>query len=278
MTCATHTHCAPALASGIDFIFGKPIPADQRARIDRYTRELTDAMEKVALQALAARAPGRLSWGQGTVAFAANRRVLKKGKWVGFGVNPNGPVDHTLPVLRVTDPAGKVARRARELRLPLHDPGRRVQQDLRRVGRLRLRRDRAAASRRDRTGDHRLRGGCQPRAPAESRRREEPRGGPGERDRPPGLLVADSPARPHDGAVPASRASPGSPPRPTGPASSGPSSLVRRGCSLARYSENWIGENLCHRRSPTLSRPGALGTTWPWSSWEARWLSIMHSG
>ena len=38
--------------------------------------------------------------------------------------------------------------------------------------------DRAAESRRDRTGDHRLRGGRQPRAPAESRRREEPRGGP----------------------------------------------------------------------------------------------------
>ncbi len=31
--------------------------------------------------------------GAGTVGFAANRRVLKKGKWVGFGVNPNGPVD-----------------------------------------------------------------------------------------------------------------------------------------------------------------------------------------
>ena len=69
-------------------------------------------------------APGRLAWGQGSVGFAANRRVLKKGKWVDFGVNPNGPVDHSLPVLRVTDPAGKVARRARELRLPLHDPGR----------------------------------------------------------------------------------------------------------------------------------------------------------
>jgi hypothetical protein len=27
---------------------------------------------------------------------------------VNFGVNPSGPVDHSLPVLRVTDPAGKV--------------------------------------------------------------------------------------------------------------------------------------------------------------------------
>src|SRR5262249_6132840 len=51
VTCATHDHCAPALASGIDFIFGAPIPPDQRQRIERYTRELTDAMEKVALSA-----------------------------------------------------------------------------------------------------------------------------------------------------------------------------------------------------------------------------------
>jgi hypothetical protein len=107
-TCATHTHCAPALASGLDFIFGSPVPADQKGRIERYTRELIDGMEKAALQALEARAPGKLAWGQGTVKFAANRRVLKKGKWVGFGVNPNGPVDESLPVLRVADPAGKV--------------------------------------------------------------------------------------------------------------------------------------------------------------------------
>jgi hypothetical protein len=108
VTCATHTHCAPALASGLDFIFGVPIPADQKSRIERYTKELIDAMERAALGALAARAPGRLSWGQGSVGFAANRRVLKKGKWVGFGVNPNGPTDNHLPVLKVTDPEGKV--------------------------------------------------------------------------------------------------------------------------------------------------------------------------
>src|SRR5262245_27445455 len=108
VTCATHTHCGPALDRGLDFIFGTPIPADQKERISRYTKELLDAMEKVALQALAARAPARLAWGQGTVGFAANRRVLKNGKWVTFGVNPNGPVDHSLPVLRATDSAGKV--------------------------------------------------------------------------------------------------------------------------------------------------------------------------
>src|SRR5262249_51682853 len=45
--CSTHTHCAPALSSELAYIFGRPIPQDQKERIDRYSRELTDAMEKV---------------------------------------------------------------------------------------------------------------------------------------------------------------------------------------------------------------------------------------
>ncbi len=106
--CSTHTHCGPALSNELDFIFGTPIPDDQKTRIARYTRELTDSIEKVALAALAARSPASLSWGSGQVAFAANRRVLKDGRWINFGVNPNGPVDHSLPVLRATDASGKV--------------------------------------------------------------------------------------------------------------------------------------------------------------------------
>ncbi len=108
VVCSTHTHCGPALGGSLGYIFGGPLPADQQARIDRYTCSLTDALEKVALTALAARKPGRMAWAQGKVAFAANRRVLKDGRWVNFGVNPGGPVDHSLPVLRVTDPDGKV--------------------------------------------------------------------------------------------------------------------------------------------------------------------------
>ena len=108
VVCSTHTHCGPALTSELDFIFGSPIPPDQKARIDRYTGELTDALEKVTLAALAARSPASLAWGQGRLGFAANRRVLKDGRWVNFGVNPNGPVDHSLPVLRATDSTGRV--------------------------------------------------------------------------------------------------------------------------------------------------------------------------
>ena len=109
MVCSTHTHCAPALEqrAGRSSSASRS-RADQAERIERYTRELTDAIEKVALAALADRKPATLAWGQGQAGFAANRRVLKKGKWVGFGVNPNGPVDPSLPVLTAVDPAGKV--------------------------------------------------------------------------------------------------------------------------------------------------------------------------
>ena len=104
----THTHCGPALTSGLDFIFGNPIPPDQKARIDRYTRELTDAMEKAALEALAARAPAESGVGAGRGRLRGQPPGTQEGQWVGFGVNPNGPVDNSLPVLRVTDRNGKV--------------------------------------------------------------------------------------------------------------------------------------------------------------------------
>jgi hypothetical protein len=107
VVCATHTHCGPALSTFPDIIFGGPLPEDQRTRIDRYTRVLTDALEHAALAALADRKPGRLDWASGTVGFAANRRVLRDGRWVGFGVNASGPVDHRLPVLRVADAEGR---------------------------------------------------------------------------------------------------------------------------------------------------------------------------
>jgi hypothetical protein len=94
--CSTHTHSGPWLNGFAPNIFGAPIPADQQGRVDRYTRELTDSLETVALEALAKRSPALLSFGQGQAGFAANRRT--KG----------GPVDHALPILVVTSPDGLV--------------------------------------------------------------------------------------------------------------------------------------------------------------------------
>ncbi len=102
MLANAHIHSGPDL-KGMGSMSGT-----DREHLESYKKQLTDALEKVVLEALAARQPGRLAWTVGKVEFAANRRLLKDGKWSGFGVVPGAAVDHSLPVLRVTDAAGKV--------------------------------------------------------------------------------------------------------------------------------------------------------------------------
>ena len=98
---ATHTHTGPSLSGVLPFIFSVPATAGEQAAIDRYTTQLVDKLEQVAVAALADRRPARLAWGLGRAGFAANRRVLKDGKWTGFGIEPRGVVDHDLPILTV---------------------------------------------------------------------------------------------------------------------------------------------------------------------------------
>ena len=162
VVCATHTHAGPMLRGAAPFIFGEPTPPEHQARIDRYTERFIDCLEQVALDALAARRPGRLDWAQGTVSFAGNRRKIRDGKWIGMGFNPEGPVDHALPMLRVTDPDGTLravlvnyachATDVRSYRLHGDWPG---------SAQLAIE---AAPPRRNRNGRCRLRGGCQSRA------------------------------------------------------------------------------------------------------------------
>ena len=106
--CSTHTHTGPWLKGFLPWHFAENLPEEHRQHIVQYTQRLAERLDQVALEALASRRPGRLAWGQGTVGFAANRRVLKNGKWAGFGVQKDGPVDHSLPILRVTDPQGNL--------------------------------------------------------------------------------------------------------------------------------------------------------------------------
>ena len=87
--CFTHTHSAPCLTNAAPFLFSSDIPPDQQETIDRYTRQFTDWMEAVALEALANREPATLTWSIGELGFAKNRRT------------ESGPVDHALPCLQV---------------------------------------------------------------------------------------------------------------------------------------------------------------------------------
>lgn len=102
MLCNAHIHSGPDLKGMAD------MSGEQYEHLVRYKKQLTERLVQVVLRAISSRRPGQLAWAQGNVGFAANRRVLKDGKWSGFGAVPGAPVDHTLPLLRVTDSQGKL--------------------------------------------------------------------------------------------------------------------------------------------------------------------------
>ena len=106
--CATHTHAAPQLDGVLPFMFHTELPAEQTEAIGRYTDDLLDNLEKVSRAAIADIRPGLMAVGAGEVAIAANRRVIRDGRWTGFGVQADGPVDHSLPFMRITEPDGSL--------------------------------------------------------------------------------------------------------------------------------------------------------------------------
>lgn len=104
----THTHTGPMVSGVLPYIFGEPIPPSHQKRIDAYTSRLLDELEKLAVEALAARRPAVLAWGRGSAGFAVNRRVVEEGRWTGFGIDPDGAVDLDLPVLVARSPEGNL--------------------------------------------------------------------------------------------------------------------------------------------------------------------------
>lgn len=105
---AAHNHSAPALSTVAPFVFRQAPTAEQAAQIGAYGRWLMNQLEAVSLAALRDRQPASLAFVKGSVNAAVNRRLLKDGKWSGFGDNLAGPVDHELPLLSVRDPVGKL--------------------------------------------------------------------------------------------------------------------------------------------------------------------------
>ena len=105
---ATHTHNAPTLAGYAPILWAGRTTPDQKQRILDYTDFVVSKMESVVLKALRNRQPMTMDWAQGTVSFGGNRRVIRDGKWTGFGFQRNGPVDNSLPVLAARDADGKV--------------------------------------------------------------------------------------------------------------------------------------------------------------------------
>ena len=106
--CVTHSHSTPHLETGGPSVFAAPLTETERDRSAAHTKAVGDGIVRAVGEALADLRPARLAVGNGEVTFAVNRRRLRDGKWVGFGMQPDAPVDHALPVLRITGEDGAV--------------------------------------------------------------------------------------------------------------------------------------------------------------------------
>jgi hypothetical protein len=87
---SSHTHGGPVV--GLTLRVAYRGAADYWPAIEVYTRELEDKVVEAVGAALTNLEPAQLSFGRSQVLFAGNRRLK---------LNPKGPVDHDVPVLRV---------------------------------------------------------------------------------------------------------------------------------------------------------------------------------
>jgi neutral ceramidase len=94
----SHNHAGPSLS--LKKSPGPGVaPADAENRVT-YTRWLQDQLVDVVVRALANLEPARLSHGRGVAKFVMNRREFTE-KGIILGVNPQGPADRSVPVLRI---------------------------------------------------------------------------------------------------------------------------------------------------------------------------------
>jgi hypothetical protein len=105
MLTVSHTHCGPVLRDSLSDMYEMP-PAEAK-KIEPYTQRLRGWMIDVIERALGGLEPVRLSYGKGTARFAVNRRKPTPSGIVN-DANPDGPVDHDVPVLAVRTPDGKL--------------------------------------------------------------------------------------------------------------------------------------------------------------------------
>lgn len=100
----SHSHAGPALSRNV-----RPGPggnATDAQNLVAYTKWLQGQLVDLVVRAGAKLDPVTLSHGRGVAHFVMNRREFTP-KGIILGVNPTGPVDRSVPVLRVDSPDGQ---------------------------------------------------------------------------------------------------------------------------------------------------------------------------
>jgi hypothetical protein len=91
---ASHTHCGPVVRVTDGALVTYGLDAQQQADVNAYGKALEDKLVRLIEEACSTMRAAELAYGEGKATFGMNRRKR---------YNPDGPVDHTVPVLRVSD-------------------------------------------------------------------------------------------------------------------------------------------------------------------------------
>lgn len=105
----SHNHCGPRL--GDDLIDYYQVDAEQEKLVAEYTDVMIDTLVAMVGRSLSRLAPAELAQGEGIATFAVNRRNNREADVpaiIARGEKLIGPVDHSVPVLTVTRPNGKL--------------------------------------------------------------------------------------------------------------------------------------------------------------------------
>jgi neutral ceramidase len=95
---SSHTHTGPYVRANLVTMFS--FTPEAQTTVEDYGRDLADNIYNAIGSALSRMEAVDISYGTGSAGFAVNRRVPGPDGFK-IGVNPKGPTDHTVPVLRV---------------------------------------------------------------------------------------------------------------------------------------------------------------------------------
>jgi len=100
----SHTHCAPEIAAHRNVIHD--LSDAENDKLERYIRtELEPKLLQVVGDAISDLKPAKLLLSQSTAEFASNRRFPTKKGFINRQ-NPDGVVDHQVPVMQITSTVG----------------------------------------------------------------------------------------------------------------------------------------------------------------------------
>jgi hypothetical protein len=110
LLCASHTHSGPVVRETSYSIYGNTVyglSPEQIEQSNRYVDNLQQKVLELIGLAIENLAPAKLGYCHARAGFAMNRRLPSETDYRN-SPNPDGPVDHDVPVLRIDSPDGKL--------------------------------------------------------------------------------------------------------------------------------------------------------------------------